>query len=163
MREKNSYSPRGQRVDFTPSGKPTTHGKRSTYNRGCRCEKCFQAQKEYQEAGHRNRRLALAAGLIEVNHGTTNAYWNYACRCEPCKAAGAAKNKRDSNQRAAGYVREFKKPDLLVNAKQRRLEEFRSGKRKIKHGTANGYQNYNCRCDKCRDWQKHRKNKEAEK
>lgn len=69
-----------------------------------------------------------------VAHGTTNAYGNYRCRCEPCKAA-SQQAQRDR--------------------RQRRMEDrvIRDGRRwfhpRADHGTYNGYTNYGCRCDPC--------------
>lgn len=68
-----------------------------------------------------------------VAHGTTNAYGNYRCRCEPCK---------DASQQAQR------------DRRQRRMEDrVRRGDRwfhpRADHGTYNGYANYGCRCDPC--------------
>lgn len=143
---KNAANPR---VDFTPSGKPTRHGTGTTYNRGCRCEECrANHYNRMQKTFERIRNATLPSG--DKRHGTVNGYFNYACRCEPCKAEGAAKNKADYEARKTGYVREFKQPDHIVNAREKRVEEFQSGKRRIKYGTATGYSGYKCRCDKCK-------------
>lgn len=145
----NHRNPDNPRVDFTPTGKPTKHGTPSTYNRGCRCEECRANHYERMCKTFENIR---GKGLPEGDkrHGTINGYINYSCRCEPCKGAGAAKNKAAHAARKAGYTRKFIEPDTLERAKLRRVEEFESGKRKINHGTMTGYSNYKCRCVKCK-------------
>lgn len=55
-----------------------THGKRSTYRSGCRCDQCRAANSTY------DRELRARAGLRE--HGNRTTY-SYGCRCEPCRAA----------------------------------------------------------------------------
>lgn len=71
----------------------------------------------------------LAEG--DRRHGTENGYINYACRCEPCRAAHT---------------------DITYQRKQRRLQKPVPDH---VHGTANGYGNYGCRCVGCTDaWSK---------
>lgn len=62
-----------------------------------------------------------------VDHGTTNAYNNYSCRCDVCKAA----------------QRVFQ----LARTQDRRSKGL--SKDDPRHGSYNGYANYGCRCDDC--------------
>lgn len=66
-----------------------THGKRGTYQAGCRCADCREANRLYQQAATARRsqdpRLADVAG-----HGSSSTYKNYLCRCTKCRAANAA-------------------------------------------------------------------------
>ena len=56
------------------------------------------------------------------------ASYTRGCRCEGCRLA----NKEAQRE-----------------TKKRRIERFRSGRTKIKHGVS-GYSNWDCRCEKCR-------------
>jgi Sigma-70, region 4 len=53
------------------------HGTPYRYNRGCRCDDCRAARREY--------RRQWRATASPPKHGTQNAYCNYACRCPKCK------------------------------------------------------------------------------
>jgi hypothetical protein len=57
------------------------HGKCGTYNRGCRCRPCTDAQAAYQR-GWRNRSRDLSAR----EHGNRATY-NAGCRCAECREA----------------------------------------------------------------------------
>jgi hypothetical protein len=81
--------------------------------------------REYQRA--RVQRLKGKPLPEGVEHGTTNAYNNYSCRCEVCK----------------GAYREFQKPQVA----ERRAKGLSATD--PRHGTYNGYANYGCRCTEC--------------
>jgi hypothetical protein len=61
-------------------------------------------------------------------HGTTGAYTNHGCRCDPCMEAW--------NQYQHGIRQRRKQAGLPADS--------------TIHGTSNGYINYGCRCDPCR-------------
>lgn len=60
------------------------HATRQRYVLGCRCRDCTDANRLYQR-GLKDK--------TPPNHGTISAYRNFACRCEPCKAAGRARTR----------------------------------------------------------------------
>jgi hypothetical protein len=60
-------------------------------------------------------------------HGKYSTYTRGGCRCDECRAAAAAYQRRRVEQR-----RNDEKPQHV-------------------HGTENGYVNYACRCDECRE------------
>jgi hypothetical protein len=61
-------------------------------------------------------------------HGTTGAYTNHGCRCDPCMQAWNRYQQR---------------------IRQRRKQVGLPADSTI-HGTSNGYNNYGCRCEPCR-------------
>ena len=67
----------------------TRRHNRSTYNEGCRCERCKSAAASYQ----RQRRQANAGGGLvpEHAHGSANGYTYWGCRCIACGDAYGAK------------------------------------------------------------------------
>ena len=70
-----------------------THGLASTYRNpeyGCRCEACTRANTERARTEQASRRKRQPPS---GSHGRYTTYTNWGCRCGPCKAAGAAKNK----------------------------------------------------------------------
>lgn len=80
-----------------------THGKKATYNRGCRCAPCTEAQRLHvrgRRAGYIDR---LARGDVpeSFEHGIS-AYRNWGCRCDVCREAGRIDN--------AIYYRAGRKP-----------------------------------------------------
>jgi hypothetical protein len=56
--------------------------------------------------GYRDR---VRAGLAsdDPRHGTANGYLNYGCRCDACKAAGAAYNSADARRKRRASHREI--------------------------------------------------------
>lgn len=66
--------------------------------------------------------------MSEIVHGRASTYESRGCRCEPCRAAKSAKNRRS---RAAGRAR------LDAGAV-------------VEHGLLSTYTNYLCRCAPCR-------------
>ncbi len=78
---------------------PTTHGRPSVYNRGCRCEDCRRshaARMRSSDASGRNRRANYARRVLvdgrwfapgrEGRHGEIDTYNRYGCRCGRCTA-----------------------------------------------------------------------------
>jgi hypothetical protein len=59
------------------------HGRRSTYNRGCRCTECRAENASRAVALRKERTERLARGEVEINHGRYG-YTNWGCRCEFC-------------------------------------------------------------------------------
>lgn len=76
-----------------------THGLPATYNCGCRCDECSYANRMRQ--ARRRQRVAETGDISPAQHGTENAYVNYSCRCEPCRAAGSRHNSRNYARRRA--------------------------------------------------------------
>ena len=64
---------------------PDPHGKLSGYQRGCRCDRCRDARREYTNK-LKNRPTPLHV------HGTRNGYSAYGCRCDECYEAMQAYN-----------------------------------------------------------------------
>lgn len=93
-----------------------------------------------QGADHR-RHEAMLAGTVEVEHGTLNAYTNYLCRCDECRAAQSryAKAARDKRRRS------------LATAEN------------VPHGNMNTYVSWGCRCDPCRATNRERVRKQRER
>lgn len=63
----------------------------------------------------------------DERHGTYNSYFNYHCRCEPCREACA------------------------VYSRQRKDARIVRGIPEHVHGTPGGYGNWRCRCRPCTD------------
>lgn len=74
------------------------------------------------------RRRKAGLPQDDPRHGTTNGYFNYGCRCEPCRIAGN-KSTRDTRQ--------FRKTVVLPPSDRR-------------HGTTHGYVEWSCRCARCK-------------
>lgn len=65
-----------------------THGKQTTYSKGCRCLLCTVANREHQQ--ERRRRAGMRAineynaeRRASIQHGTVMMY-KYGCRCDDC-------------------------------------------------------------------------------
>lgn len=58
---------------------PAEHGTYLCYHRGCHCDECRRANREYQYAWRQAR------GVQE--HGIASSYINYGCRCPACREA----------------------------------------------------------------------------
>lgn len=67
------------------------HGTPHAYNLGCRCDACRDCNR--RRAKSRREHLRSLRKLVDgrwvttisiVQHGTTNAYENWQCRCVPC-------------------------------------------------------------------------------
>lgn len=61
-----------------------THGLAGTYRSGCRCDECRKANTERCRISREQR--ARRTPPLEA-HGKAATYSNWACRCDPCKAA----------------------------------------------------------------------------
>lgn len=85
----------GERVDWTPGGKPVTHGgSGNAYsNYGCRCRACIDANTARYERRREERRALTLAGELpdDVPHGSDSTYTNWGCMCTACTAAHAEK------------------------------------------------------------------------
>lgn len=83
-----------------------THGLSSTYKKGCRCEPCKEANKEY-EAGRREQRNAYYKQrpaykpAVIKKHGATG--YSYGCRCDTCRAGKATKMREFNAMKKAEY------------------------------------------------------------
>lgn len=88
-------------MEFTPGGKPVTHGGSGTAyaNYGCRCPECTVANAE--RIGRRRRERRFEPIPDWVQHGVYTTYTNWSCKCDPCKAAGAVKNRETHQRRKA--------------------------------------------------------------
>lgn len=86
---------------------------------------------DYNLRPRRGRQFRFPLSMSDSRHGTVAGY-SSGCRCKPCKAARADAQKR---WRAA-----------------------RKGSPNTPHGTVNGYNNYQCRCRRCKKaWNVHMK------
>lgn len=61
-----------------------THGRISTFNRGCRCKACIDVYRT--TTGHKPFKKA--------EHGTIGMYSNHKCRCEACREANRVYRRR---------------------------------------------------------------------
>lgn len=68
---------------MTPQATARQHGERRTYNAGCRCEDCREANRIYVRGRYL---LGYPNGSRKRKHGTRTMY-NAGCRCALCKAA----------------------------------------------------------------------------
>jgi DNA-binding CsgD family transcriptional regulator len=69
-----------------PVTKSSTHGTVNSYNNGCRCPDCRQANTVFC-AGRRALRRSRVAEMPPEKHGTISGYENWGCRCDACSAA----------------------------------------------------------------------------
>lgn len=99
-----------------------THGKTSTYGKGCRCDLCREANRLKV---CRTRAALKERPFDEIPHGTWSGYTNYSCRCPDCRRANKV--------RAA----------LQYQARKNLPFD------QIPHGLS-GYTSYGCRCETCR-------------
>lgn len=88
MPRKNNFDPNSPEFEHgTPQAYRGKTGSEDVHPvKGCRCEKCTAAWREYINA---RRKLRYEIGLPEDDprHGTKNGYYNWGCRCEVCKKA----------------------------------------------------------------------------
>lgn len=68
-------------VNFTKTGKPTTHGTTNTYKRhGCRCEPCTEAHRENKREWYRglspNRKAEIVQGVTERAERIKQEYYS---------------------------------------------------------------------------------------
>lgn len=69
--------------------KAVDHGTFLSYQRGCTCQPCKDANTEVARQQKEKRK---AKGMPEELHGTDTGYRNWGCHCARCKEAGATKN-----------------------------------------------------------------------
>jgi hypothetical protein len=77
-------------IRFKPTrAKPTKHGTRQGYGKGCRCDPCKKANSDYL------KEYRLRKGITKSNrdgrkyaHGTYYSYQYGKCRCDLCSEAG---------------------------------------------------------------------------
>lgn len=74
-------------------------GSHSTYNNhGCRGDACRAANVEFNKQQRLSRHARMMAGEITPTHGKESTYFNYLCRCVPCKNEH---NRRETERRNA--------------------------------------------------------------
>ncbi|RBO71658.1 hypothetical protein DSP71_15255 [Microbacterium sp. H6] len=92
----------------------------ASYQRGCRCDACTEANRErHRDTVAKMREKGLSPG--DPRHGTLGAYRNWACRCDACRAVGAESNHEK-------YVEMFGEPDpnfFWTEEEDARLAELR--------------------------------------
>lgn len=147
-----------------PARKPITHGV-SGYRRGCRCDDCRTAIREYQREYKARKpkapRVSKAKGregrtVKEWMHGTHTGY-SYGCRCDECKAHHARSRPKSNTNHGTQYgyrkgCRCSSCVKAVRDARLRRAGREVKPKRTIPyddHGTRKRYAQ-GCRCPKCR-------------
>lgn len=120
-------------INFTKTGKPTTHGTGTNYNRGCRCEPCVLFNRGRSERTRKRLAAEFEAGVKEPKHGQVSTYTNYGCRCELCSEA-----------HAEALVKEYK-------SRVRRLKSGEVRHEDLEHGRKYTYTQWGCRCQPCTD------------
>lgn len=74
-------------------------GSHSTYNNhGCRGDACRAANVTFNREQRERRHARMVAGEVTPTHGKESTYFNYLCRCLPCKTEH---NRRESERRLA--------------------------------------------------------------
>lgn len=124
------------------------HGKRYTYIRGCRCELCTAANRNYSKG---------LQGKPAPSHGVSG-YVNYGCRCEVCTSAARVDHlERGQRRLASGQIEHGTSSAAWYGCKCDECQRYRrvyeaehrpSGP--VPHGTKAGYKSHRCRCDECR-------------
>jgi hypothetical protein len=71
--------------------KPVDHGTMLSYQRGCVCGLCREAN---SKSAKESRVRRVERGIPDHLHGTDTGYRNWQCKCSPCKEAGAETNRR---------------------------------------------------------------------
>lgn len=71
----------------------------ASYQRGCRCEGCVEANREVQREIKARRVAKLRAGRAVIKHGVSG-YSNWDCRCAKCRSAWSKylRDRRLANQ-----------------------------------------------------------------
>lgn len=70
--------------------KPVPHGTFLSYQRGCTCQPCKDANTAQARAQKEKR---LSKEIPEELHGTDTGYRNWGCKCKPCLEAGVRTNR----------------------------------------------------------------------
>lgn len=65
------------------------HGHPATYQKGCRCDDCREANRN-RCAEDRKARTGDPAAADRAGHGKASTYRNYNCRCSKCSKANTA-------------------------------------------------------------------------
>lgn len=120
---KAAYLSRKRSTPFEDIPHGTTVGY-STY--GCRCADCRKANtarcQRYRDA---NREKVRAYGAKtrarlkqseNIPHGTLNAYANYGCRCDECKAVQSEYNRRRYREAKLATVTPIRQPQTEASA-----------------------------------------------
>lgn len=141
-----------------------THGVYTTYSRGCRCDECRNAWREYRNESNRKYREAnplpprpkpkgMGRRIKAEMHGTQTGYV-YGCRCDRCKDTRRKWAKKNKTQKhGTEYVYHLgcrcrQCTEAHTTARTRRRE--RSVILPLReHGSDNGYTHYKCRCEEC--------------
>lgn len=79
--------------------RPEQHGTTTGYHNGCRCDACYEANRDY----HRARRLGLTEPRkLGRTHGLRTTYV-HGCRCDQCRTAERdyQRSRRAAQRRAA--------------------------------------------------------------
>jgi len=104
-----------------------THGKRSTYSKGCRCDACREARRSYQNKYRQAKREGAEVPGSEVTHGL-GGYTNWGCRCESCKKAYRSWRREHRDTLAAERgTRWWEKRDGSRPARVKRIAARRQG------------------------------------
>lgn len=81
------------------AGKPWECGSHSTYNNhGCRGDACRAANVTFNREQRERRHQKLLLDPTIATHGKESTYFNYLCRCTPCKTEH---NRREAERRLA--------------------------------------------------------------
>lgn len=95
-----------RQVEPAPMPSSGVHGKATSYDNGCRCERCRAAATAKARAWRARVRQDPAAA-DRAGHGKSTTYKNYGCRCDECRQAqrdslAAAKARRAARAAADG-------------------------------------------------------------
>jgi hypothetical protein len=77
------------------------HGKRSTYQHGCKCLPCRASEALYRQQLRRAHAQRVAANPEAYTHGNVSTYRNHGCRCAECRKAHA-EEPRNSRRTSEG-------------------------------------------------------------
>ena len=87
----------GMSDDTTICERVEEHGTRSSYQKGCRCEACRKANREYKARRQAHNKASTKAAteacikagmgdrIPSLEHGKANTYYYHGCRCADCK------------------------------------------------------------------------------
>lgn len=85
------------------------HGTDVSYTRGCRCDPCRTAHRQYTrkaQVARLARRVDIDGQLVAIHldegmHGTLNAYQTHGCRCDECRKASRDYARKHRSRTAA--------------------------------------------------------------
>lgn len=72
----------------------------STYNDGCRCDDCREANRIEQRRTDANRRASWTGDHPEGKPFSVSTYDNWGCRCDECTAVHSEKCRRNRVERS---------------------------------------------------------------